>query len=122
MSSCSRAAVPFESSLCGSAATRSRNCRVSSVRLARAVREVLAPAGRFAIVNWQRRRREETTVLGEPRGPRTELRMAPQQTVDAVAPAGLQLVELAELPPYHYAAIFARSPFQDARFVARNTA
>jgi ubiquinone/menaquinone biosynthesis C-methylase UbiE len=91
-------------------------------RLARAVREVLGPDGRFAIINWHRRRREETTVLGEPRGPRTELRMAPQQTIDAVEQAGLQLFELAELPPYHYAAIFTCSPFQDARIVARNTA
>ena len=46
--------------------------------------------------------------------------MAPQQTIDAVEPAGLQLVELVELPPYHYAAIFARAPFQAEAFVATN--
>jgi hypothetical protein len=47
--------------------------------------------------------------------------MAPQQTIDAVEPAGPQLVELMELPPYHYAAIFPRAPFQGAPIVARNT-
>src|SRR5712691_6863128 len=63
------------------------------LRLARAVREVLKPSGRFAIVNWHRRPREETTVLGEPRGPRTELRMSPDQTIVAVEPAGLKLLQ-----------------------------
>jgi hypothetical protein len=48
--------------------------------------------------------------------------MAPPQIIDAVAPAGPQLVELIALPPYHYAAIFPRAPFQGVRIVARNTA
>ncbi|HEY6995711.1 MAG TPA: class I SAM-dependent methyltransferase [Xanthobacteraceae bacterium] len=87
-------------------------------RLAAAVCQVLAPGGRFAVVNWHKRPREETTVLGEPRGPRTELRITPQQTIDAVAPSGLKFLELMELPPYHYAAIFARAPFQDAAAIA----
>src|SRR6266511_3329946 len=46
-------------------------------RLARAVATVLKPAGRFAIINWHRRPREETTVLGQPRGPQTVLKMTP---------------------------------------------
>ncbi|HEY7665199.1 MAG TPA: class I SAM-dependent methyltransferase [Xanthobacteraceae bacterium] len=79
-------------------------------RLARAVRTVLAPAGRFAVVNWHRRPREETKVLGEPRGPRTDLRMTPQQTVEATEPAGLRLSALVEVAPYHYAAIFECFP------------
>src|SRR2546430_7094438 len=33
--------------------------------LARAVASVLQPRGLFAIVNWHRRPREETTVLGD---------------------------------------------------------
>ena len=37
-------------------------------RLARAVLSILRPGGLFAIVNWHARPREETTVLGEPRG------------------------------------------------------
>jgi ubiquinone/menaquinone biosynthesis C-methylase UbiE len=77
-------------------------------RLARAVYRVLKPAGRFAIINWHRRRREETTVLGEPRGPRTELRMSPDQTVAAIEPAGLKLSRIVEIPPYHYGAVFER--------------
>jgi len=78
-------------------------------RLARAVRDALKPGGRFAIVNWHRRRREETVVLGEPRGPKTELRLSPEDTIAAVQPSGLALVRAIEVPPYHYAAIFERS-------------
>jgi ubiquinone/menaquinone biosynthesis C-methylase UbiE len=75
-------------------------------RLARGVAVVLRPGGRFAIVNWHQRPREETTVLGAPRGPKTELRMAPEQVIESVEPAGLKLVQLVELPPYHYGAVF----------------
>jgi len=50
-------------------------------RLARATRDTLKPGGRFAIVNWHRRPREETMVSGEPRGAQTELRMSPKQTI-----------------------------------------
>lgn len=78
------------------------------LRLAHAVRQTLKPAGRLAIVNWHQRPREETTVLGEPRGPRTELRMSPQQTIDIVEPAGLKLLRIVEVPPYHYGAVFER--------------
>lgn len=38
--------------------------------LARGVAAMLRPGGRFAIVNWYQRPREETTVLVEPRGPK----------------------------------------------------
>jgi SAM-dependent methyltransferase len=79
-------------------------------RLARAVRAALKPAGRFAIVNWHRRPREETTVLGEPRGPKTELRLSPEQTAAAVEAGGLKFTECVEVPPYHYGAVFMRSP------------
>lgn len=78
-------------------------------RLARAVREALKPGGRFAIVNWHCRPREETKVLGEPRGPKTELRLSPSQTIDSVAAGGLASVSIIELPPYHYGAIFERA-------------
>jgi len=77
-------------------------------RMARSVRAALKPAGRFAIVNWHQRPREETTVLGEPRGPQTELRMSPAQTIEPVEAAGLKLCSLVEVPPYHYAAVFER--------------
>lgn len=77
-------------------------------RLAGAVATVLKPGGRFAVVNWHRRPREETTILGQPRGPKTEMRMAPGDVAAAVEPAGLQLVGIVELPPHHYGAIFEK--------------
>jgi protein-L-isoaspartate O-methyltransferase len=77
-------------------------------RLAEAVRAALKPAGHFAIVNWHVRPREQTTVLGEPRGPKTELRLSPEQTIKAVEAGGLKFVRLVEIPPYHYAAVFER--------------
>ena len=75
-------------------------------RLALAVRAALKPGGLFAIINWHQRPREETTVLGEPRGPKTELRLSPEQTIEAVESSGLKLVHLVEVPPYHYGAVF----------------
>jgi SAM-dependent methyltransferase len=77
--------------------------------LARAVAEVLDRDGSFAIVNWHQLPREQTTVQGEPRGPRTDLRMSPEQVRAAVEPAGFRLARVVELPPYHYGAIFLRS-------------
>ena len=78
-------------------------------RLTRAVREALAPGGNFAIVNWHQQPRETTTVLGEPRGPRTELRLSPQQTIADAEAGGLKLVKLVEVPPYHYGAMFEKA-------------
>jgi ubiquinone/menaquinone biosynthesis C-methylase UbiE len=79
-------------------------------RLSREVRSVLKNGGLFVIVNWHARPREETTVLGEPRGPATELRMAPEQVKAAVEPAGFASARVVEVPPYHYAAMFERIP------------
>ena len=79
------------------------------LRLARGVHDALKPSGRFAIVNWHRRPREDTTVLGEPRGPKTELRLSPEQTLAAIASSGLAFVRMVEVPPYHYGAIFERA-------------
>jgi ubiquinone/menaquinone biosynthesis C-methylase UbiE len=77
-------------------------------RLVGAVAAVLKAGGRFAVVNWHPRPREETTVLGRPRGPKTEMRMTPAAVAAAVEPAGLSLVGVVELPPYHYGAIFEK--------------
>jgi ubiquinone/menaquinone biosynthesis C-methylase UbiE len=77
-------------------------------RLARSVFDALKPGGRFAIVNWHARPREETTILGESRGPATELRITPETTVAAVEPAGFWFVGMVELPPYHYGAMFEK--------------
>ena len=79
-------------------------------RLATAVKAALKPSGRFAIVNWHARPREGTTILGEPRGPKTELRLTPEKTIEAVKIDGLKFAMLIEIPPYHYGAIFERSP------------
>jgi SAM-dependent methyltransferase len=78
-------------------------------RLCRAVLETLKAGGLFAVVNWHPRPRDGTTVLGEPRGPRTELRMSHEQTIAAVAAGGLRFTRLIELPPYHYGAVFTRT-------------
>jgi SAM-dependent methyltransferase len=79
------------------------------LRLAQAVRKTLKPGGRFALVNWHQRPREETTILGEPRGPKTELRISPEQTIKSVEAGDLRFAELVELPPYHYGVVFERS-------------
>ncbi|EXI81939.1 MAG: Demethylmenaquinone methyltransferase [Candidatus Accumulibacter appositus] len=77
--------------------------------LSKEVAAVLLPAARFAIVNWYPITREETLVLGQPRGPRTELRMSTEDTRAVVEPAGFRLERLVELPPYHYGAIFEKT-------------
>nr|WP_183313750.1 class I SAM-dependent methyltransferase [Halomonas fontilapidosi] len=77
--------------------------------LAREVAAALQPDGRFAIVNWYPLPREETTVLGQPRGPKTDMRMSPEHTRADVEPAGFTLERLVELPPYHYGAVFIRT-------------
>ena len=76
--------------------------------LARAVAAILKPQGRFGIVNWHRRPREETVVLDQPRGPRTEMRMEPDEVAATVEPVGLRLAQFVELPPYHYGVIFEK--------------
>ncbi len=74
--------------------------------LARAVAGVLKPGGRFGVVNWYPLPREQTTVLGKPRGPFTDMRMSPEAVRAVVEPAGFELQSIVELPPYHYGAIF----------------
>jgi SAM-dependent methyltransferase len=78
-------------------------------RLAQAVANALKSGGHFIIVNWHKRPREETPVLGEPRGPKTELRMPPEETIKSVDGRGLDFMKVVEVPPYHYAAVFQRS-------------
>ncbi len=75
-------------------------------RLAHAMTYLLKPRGTFAVVNWRPIPREQTKVLDKPRGPKTELRMSPDQVRAFVEPAGFELADLVELPPYHYGAVF----------------
>lgn len=76
--------------------------------LAIAVAAALERGGKFAIVNWHRLPHENTKVLGKPRGPKTEMRMTPEDVRSAVEPAGFELDRIVELRPFHYGAIFRR--------------
>jgi len=78
------------------------------LKLANAIKAVLKPGGLLAIVNWHDRPREETTILGEPRGPKSELRMPPSRTIEAVQPSGLIFQQIVEIPLYHYGAVFRK--------------
>jgi len=69
--------------------------------------DALRPGGQFVVLNWSDESRETTTIDGEPRGPPTELRMAPEETARAVTDAAeFELREEIALPPYHYALRF----------------
>ena len=73
------------------------------------VARVLRPGGRFAIINWHKRPREETPVLGKARGPASDMRMSPADTEAVVVPAGFTLDRTVELAPYHYGAVFKKT-------------
>jgi SAM-dependent methyltransferase len=77
--------------------------------LSKMVHQTLNDTGRFTVINWYRRSREETTVLDQPRGPDTELRMQPEDVQQVVEPAGFVLEKIFDVGPYHYAAIFCKS-------------
>lgn len=74
--------------------------------MSRSVAKTLRRGGKFAIVNWHQTPREETVVLGSPRGPATEMRMSPAQVRKVVESAGFEHSDTVELPPYHYGAVF----------------
>jgi SAM-dependent methyltransferase len=80
------------------------------LRLARAIESVLKPGALLVIVNWHVLRREQTTVLGEPRGPATALRIGPEAVELALRQSQLRSVRTVEIPPYHYASIFQKGP------------
>lgn len=73
---------------------------VDQTGLARAVHCV------FAIANWYPSKREDTPVLGAPRGPKAEVRMSPQSVAAVVEPGRFRVARIVELPPYHYGAAF----------------
>ena len=78
------------------------------IGLACAVATLLKPGGRFVVVNWRPLPREQTTVLGQPRGPKSEMRMAPSDVAAVVELVGLRPAEVVDLPPYHYGAVFMK--------------
>ena len=83
--------------------------------LARAVAAVLKAKGQFGVVNWHRRPRAATVVLGQPRGPKTKMRIEAHNVTAAVEPAGLLLNRTVELPPYHYGAVFTKEEGNERR-------
>jgi SAM-dependent methyltransferase len=76
--------------------------------LARAVAASVKPQGQFGIVNWHRRPREDTLLVGQPRGPKTEMRIEAHDVAAIVKPAGLLVNRTIELPPYHYGVVLRR--------------
>ena len=76
--------------------------------LSKAVWTVLKVGGRFAIINWHRLPREQTTVLDQPRGPDESLRMEPGDVRASVEPVGFELEKVVDVSPYHYAAVFIK--------------
>jgi hypothetical protein len=73
------------------------------------VGKALKSNGQFAIINWHKRPRDETPILGEPRGPKTELRMSAEETIKFVEASGLKFSNMVEIPPYHYGVVSKRS-------------
>ena len=76
--------------------------------LAKSVAASLKPKGQFVIINWHKRPREETTVLGQPRGPKTEMRMSPLEVEEILRPLGFTLQRTIDFLPYHYGSIFTK--------------
>jgi len=77
--------------------------------LSKAVYDALKPGGRFAIINWHKLPREETPVLGLPRGPDTSLRMEPEEARTLVEPARFKLEKMVDVGPYHYGVVFLKT-------------
>lgn len=75
-----------------------------ALHIAAALRE----NGSFIVINWHALPREKTVILGEPRGPRTEVRMSPELLCAMVEPAGFMQEKVLELPPYHYGSVFRK--------------
>ncbi|MDZ7688525.1 MAG: class I SAM-dependent methyltransferase [Halobacteriales archaeon] len=77
------------------------------VGLVREIHDVLLSEGSLVVISWRDVPMDETTLGGEKRGPPTELRMSPVETEEVVVEAGFEVVRSVELPPYHYAVVFA---------------
>jgi SAM-dependent methyltransferase len=78
------------------------------LKLAGAIHETLKPGGLLSVVNWHQRPREETKIFGEPRGPASELRMSPAQTIESIKATGFSVSRTVEILPYHYGAVFQK--------------
>lgn len=80
----------------------------NKAELSQVICDILKKGGRFTVVNWHKRPREETPVLDLSRGPSTKLRMTPNDVRLIVEPIGFELDEVVEVGPYHYASIFGK--------------
>ncbi|MBD2609237.1 class I SAM-dependent methyltransferase [Scytonema hofmannii FACHB-248] len=78
------------------------------VKFVKQIIHLLKIKGYISVVNWQPISREQTIWKGKPRGPKTELRIAPQQLLSTMQAANERLipVQYVELPPYHYGITF----------------
>lgn len=72
------------------------------------VATTLKTGGKFILVNWHPKPREETVVLGRARGPKTKLCLSPRQVEDILVPVGFHLDEVIEVSPHHYGSIFTK--------------
>jgi SAM-dependent methyltransferase len=79
------------------------------LELSKSIYKTLNEAGRFAVINWYKRSRQETTVLEQPGGPDTELRMQPEEVQQVVESAGFELEKIVDVGLYHYGAVFRKS-------------
>jgi SAM-dependent methyltransferase len=68
----------------------------------------LTSDGQLIIVNWHDRPKEETPIVGEPRGPPQELRLAPEETQECLSSVPFINTSVVELPPHHYALVCER--------------
>lgn len=72
------------------------------------IASILKVGGQLSFINWHQKSREETTVLGLPRGPKAEMRMSPSQVEHIVLPLGFELKKVVDVSPYHYGSIFIK--------------
>jgi hypothetical protein len=62
--------------------------------------------GGRVVANWHATPREDTQVLGQSRGSKTDMRMSPDRPAAVVELCGLPLERVVDLLPYHYGAVF----------------
>ena len=67
---------------------------------------LLKTNGKFVVINWYDKPREETIVLGLPRGPKSEMRMSPEILSSMLISSGFSLEKTVHVSPFHYASIF----------------
>lgn len=73
------------------------------------VYSALTDGGLFGIINWYPKPREQTPVLGKPRGPSTETRMSPEAVREVVEPAGFALERVVDRRPITMGQYFGRT-------------